>query len=300
MKAHVVTGFLGAGKTTFLRNFVPRVAGREKILILVNEFSALGIDGQALSRAGLSTIELPNGCICCTLAGSLLETLEKARAGLAADRVLIEPTGIAAPSQIHALIAQPPVNAWCEIGPTVALIDAARYRQMADGPYLFWHDQVETSDVLLLNKVDRISGPEREEILADLARRNPGARIHATLFGELPESEWRDILESTHRPARERPRREITLEAKRVECWDMACPQPLRRERIAAWLEALSAGRFGEALRAKGDLCDEAGARHLDWVPGDTRWSEPLGAETRVVVVGRNLNREGLRQGLLE
>ncbi|MBE7558545.1 GTP-binding protein [bacterium] len=298
MKVHVVTGFLGSGKTTFLLNFVPRMARGERILILVNEFSQLGIDGPILSRGGLSTIELPHGCICCTLAVGLLQTLEKARFELAADRVLIEPTGIAVPSQIHTLLSQPPADGWCEVGPYIGMVDAGRYRQMATGLYVFWNDQVETSDVLLLNKIDKVTAAEREAITADLSARNPTARIFPTLYGVLPESEWDGILAGRHcRPA-ERRHAHLTPEQKRVECWDFSSSEPLPRARVEAWLAAMNAGRFGDALRAKGDVFDEQGGRHLDWVPGDVHWTEPVGQETRLVVVGRDLDRNGLAQAL--
>ncbi len=298
MKVHVVTGFLGAGKTTFLLNFVPQMAQGEKILILVNEFSQLGIDGQVLSRGGLSTVELPHGCICCTLAVGLLQTLDKAKHELVVDRVLIEPTGIAVPSQIHNLLSTPPADEWCSVGPYIALVDAARYRSMATGIYVFWNDQVETSDVLLLNKIDKVSPEDREGIIADLARRNPSARIFPTLYGALPGSEWRSILQGEHfRPA-ERGHVHVTPEQKRVECWDYQSQAPLARARVEVWMAGLEAGRFGDALRAKGDVFDEQGGRHLDWVPGDAHWKEPLGDHTRLVVIGRDLDRDALRQAL--
>ena len=292
MRVHVATGFLGAGKTTLLLSLVGRLSAREKVLVLVNEVGRLGIDGAVLSRGGLETIELPGGCICCSLATGLLDTLQKARDIIRPDRILIEPTGVAVPSQIDRLLTQPPLDEWCTLGPFICMVDAIRYRQMAGSPLVFWHDQVETSDVLLLNKIDRVSAGERDWMMEDLAGRNPGAVIHPTMYAELPGETWETILSGVHRSPEEREG--VTFAQKRIEVWDLERQAPLARQGVERWLSEMEAGRFGDVLRAKGDVCDEDGCRHLDWIPGGVDWSEPLGVATRLVVIGQALDRAAL------
>jgi len=292
MRVHVVTGFLGAGKTTLLLSLVRRLSEREKVLVLVNEVGQLGIDGTVLSRGGLLTIELPGGCICCSLASGLLDTLRKAHDVIRPERILIEPTGVAVPSQIDRLLCQPPLPQWSAMGPFIAMVDAARYRQMAGSPLVFWHDQVETSDVLLLNKIDRVATSEREWMMADLAERNAHAIIHPTMYGELPAETWEMILAGEHRSPESRA--DVTFAQKRIEVWDLERSAPLSRAGVLQWLDAMGAGRFGDVLRAKGDVCDEHGCRHLDWIPGEVAWSDPLGESTRLVVIGQALDRSAL------
>ena len=98
MKTTVVCGLLGSGKTTFIRNFAARV--RRKTVVLVNDFGKTGIDGEILSRRGIESVELPSGCVCCTLKFDLITTVQRIMKQFSPEHLLIEPSGVASPSGV--------------------------------------------------------------------------------------------------------------------------------------------------------------------------------------------------------
>src|SRR5512147_2662837 len=94
----VVCGLLGSGKTTFIRNYVRGLTGR--VVVLVNDFGAAGIDGEIFSAGGIETIELPSGCVCCTLRFDLITTIKKIAKEFEPEHLVIEPSGVASPSAV--------------------------------------------------------------------------------------------------------------------------------------------------------------------------------------------------------
>lgn len=100
MIVNVITGFLGSGKTTFIQNAIAEMGLSEKIAILVNDFGDIGVDGIILNSQSENVVELPHGCICCTLRMELITALEDIIKRFSPERIIIEPSGIASPKQI--------------------------------------------------------------------------------------------------------------------------------------------------------------------------------------------------------
>ena len=98
MKISLVCGLLGAGKTSFIINFLKEA--NEKCVVLVNDFGKLGIDGEVLSSGGLETVTLPSGCVCCSLKQDLIESIDRVVKEFAPEHLVIEPSGIASPSGV--------------------------------------------------------------------------------------------------------------------------------------------------------------------------------------------------------
>ena len=98
MKVTLVCGLLGAGKTSFIRNCIDSAG--EKTVVLVNDFGSLGIDGEIISSGGLESVELPSGCICCTLKMDLIDALKRIDRDMSPEHLVIEPSGLASPSGV--------------------------------------------------------------------------------------------------------------------------------------------------------------------------------------------------------
>ena len=99
-KVDIISGFLGAGKTTFIKKMIDQVYAGEKLVLIENEFGEIGIDGGFLKDAGIEITEMNSGCICCTLVGDFSEALQKVLKEYEPDRVLIEPSGVGKLSDI--------------------------------------------------------------------------------------------------------------------------------------------------------------------------------------------------------
>ena len=121
MKATVVCGVLGAGKTTFLQNALRN--NTEKVAVLVNDFGDAGIDGEILSSGGIETIQLPSGCVCCTLRADLVSAVRQIGQRIAPKHLLIEPSGVATPSAVLEALAT------CDVAPVtvVGIVDATDF-----------------------------------------------------------------------------------------------------------------------------------------------------------------------------
>lgn len=152
MKIHVVGGFLGSGKTTLLIKIAQRyVAEGKKVTILVNEAGEIGVDGATINSNGLNSIQLQEGCICCTLSGTLQSTMRDIEREFDPDVVIIEPTGLALPHKVRELIrgtvTEDEVN-------TIGICDAMRFEKLKEKKEDFLRMQLQRSDVLWINKID--------------------------------------------------------------------------------------------------------------------------------------------------
>ena len=150
MIIHVVGGFLGSGKTTLLIKIAERyIADGKKVTILVNEAGEIGVDGASISSNGLNAIQLQEGCICCTLSGTLQSTMRDIERELDPDVVIIEPTGLALPHKVRELIrgtvSEDEIN-------TIGICDAMRFDRLREKKEDFLRMQLQRSDVLWISR----------------------------------------------------------------------------------------------------------------------------------------------------
>lgn len=152
MFIHVVGGFLGSGKTTLLMKIAERyLAAGKKVTILVNEMGEIGVDGTTINNNGLNSIELEQGCICCSLAGTLQSTMKKIESTYDPDILIIEPTGLALPHKVRELIRG---TVFEDDVSTIGICDAYRFEQLKEKKEDFLRMQLSKSDVLWINKID--------------------------------------------------------------------------------------------------------------------------------------------------
>lgn len=164
MHVLVVTGMLGAGKTSVILRLLPSLsAGSRRIAIIENEIGSVGVDGEILNENGLRMKELAGGCICCTLKTGLIDTMKLMQQEIDPDIVIIEPTGIADPEYI--LVSLEDVSGLkIDSVKVAAVIDGERFlklKVMFERPL---RNQLEMSDIVLLNKIDSVSAQDAKAI----------------------------------------------------------------------------------------------------------------------------------------
>lgn len=199
--ATIVTGFLGAGKTTLIRNLIAQARGR-RIAIIVNEFGDMGFDGDLLADCGDDAckadeiVELTNGCICCTVADEFLPTMEALLArDPAPDHIVIETSGLALPQPLVRAFSWPTVRHRVTVDGVITLVDAASVvaqeasgavvpETQGDGPdhddpvEELFHDQLVCADLIVLGKTDLVSGDELQAVEALVGREaRPGTQV---------------------------------------------------------------------------------------------------------------------------
>jgi len=161
VKLLIIGGFLGAGKTTTLIRIGKDLASRlgQRVTVIVNDCGEVTIDGKIVREYGLDVTEIGSGCICCTVASSLVMTLRSLKEGFQPDLIVVEPTGVAIPQQIKEIVN---TEKAVEKVVSVVLVDASRYESMAglirshkeEGFKSLLEKQMEAADVILVNKVD--------------------------------------------------------------------------------------------------------------------------------------------------
>jgi len=284
MKTTIVCGLLGSGKTTFIQNFLRD--SREKAVVLVNDFGKTGIDGEIFSANGIEYIELPSGCVCCTLKADLITTIEKIIATFAPEHLIIEPSGVASPSgvlEVLDLLSMSPVM-------VIGIVDATEFIDLYEAEIYgsFFQDQVVNSDVILINKTDLADEEKITKTLILIEKINPRAiitpTVHATLEAPVP-----DPLTG---------QRSIQRHASHLH-FETAS---FRLNRTAGFtlykklFEAMKDGAYGNIVRAKSLVSTDAGPFRFDLSYGKVDavpFASSLG-EGRLVIIGDHLEKEAL------
>lgn len=161
----VVSGFLGSGKTTMILATIGRYieTTKKKVVIIVNDFGKIGIDGTVMKKYGLEVQDMPSGCICCTLGSDFLETVNTVASNFKPDMILVEPTGIADPANI---IDTMKMYQGPKVDPVriFVVVDAVRFPLIFKALAVPLRNQLNAADVIVINKIDE-SGPEAVQVV---------------------------------------------------------------------------------------------------------------------------------------
>lgn len=176
MIIHIMGGFLGSGKTTLVMRIAQRyISEGRKVAVLVNEIGEIGVDGATISGGGLEAVELSEGCICCSLSGSLQATMRQIESEIGPDVLLIEPTGLALPHKVREIIRGTVDDEFVSI---IGICDAQRFPTLREKKEDFLRMQLSRSDVLWINKIDAVEFEAVFEVSSWLRGICPGIRIH--------------------------------------------------------------------------------------------------------------------------
>jgi G3E family GTPase len=287
MKTTIVCGLLGSGKTTFIRSFVKR--RNERTVVLVNDFGAAGIDGEIFSAGGIESVELPSGCVCCTLKFDLIQTIRRIVKQFAPEQLLIEPSGVASPSGVLDALESAGAGSATVIG----IVDVTEFNEFYEsGIYgSFFEDQIVNSDVILVNKTDLADEPviaAAERLIESVNARAILVRtINAVVNIPLPEAPLRREIHSSGCHLHFE-----TLSFKLTEWMELALVQKL--------FDDLARGEYGTVARAKAIVATEQGAYRFDLVFGrvDCVRHEKDVQDSRVVVIGDGLDRLAIQDKL--
>ncbi|MBR6516325.1 MAG: GTP-binding protein [Bacilli bacterium] len=194
IKIDVISGFLGAGKTTLIKKLFESGFHGEKIVLIENEFGEIGIDGGFLKESGIEIKEINSGCICCSLVGdfatSMLEIIEKFNP----ERIIVEPSGVGKLSDIINAINSLEVEVKLNILATV--VDGAKAKIYLKNFGEFFINQVDSADSVIINKIDKMSDEKLLEVVEIVRDKNPHANIITTPINELSGAKLLELLES--------------------------------------------------------------------------------------------------------
>ena len=194
-KVDIISGFLGAGKTTFIKKLIEEVFPGEKLVLIENEFGEIGIDGGFLKDAGVEITEMNSGCICCTLVGDFSKALQKVLTEYQPDRVIIEPSGVGKLSDVVKAIEGVKEEADIEIDGRITVVDGKKVKIYMKNFGEFFENQVEHASTIVISRTQMMKDEKIEECVHILREKNPDAAIISTPWEELGKEAVQRALE---------------------------------------------------------------------------------------------------------
>ncbi len=203
-KIDIVSGFLGAGKTTLIKKLLDEAFKGEKIVLIENEFGEIGIDGGFLKDAGVEITEMNSGCICCSLVGDFGAALKKVLDDYSPDRIVIEPSGVGKLSDVIAAVERvQKENPALRLNSFVTVVDATKARIYMKNFGEFFNNQVEHASAILLSRTQKMDQGKLDAAVRLLREKNSKAAILTTPWDQLTGAQIISAMEGGHSLAEE-------------------------------------------------------------------------------------------------
>lgn len=330
-KIEIVSGFLGAGKTTLIKKLLKEAFAGEKLVLIENEFGEIGVDGGFLKEAGIEITEMNSGCICCSLVGDFGTALKDVLKKYAPDRVIIEPSGVGKLSDVVKAVEA----VGEEVNSSVTVVDGQKCNMYMKNFGEFFNNQVEHAGTIVISRTQKMSEEKLAKCVAQLREKNDRATIITTPWEEI---DGKVIVNAMEHIALDMKEDHVHDENCTCGChdhehhhdhghhhehdenctcgchdhdhhhhhadevfssWGVETPRKYTEEEIQSILKTLSEkDDCGIILRAKGIVpCTDGGWLHFDMVPEEYELRHGEADYTgRLCVIGSMLNEEELKK----
>ena len=199
-KVDIISGFLGAGKTTFIKRLMTDGFQGEKIVLIKNEFGEIGIDGGFLKDAGIEITEMNSGCICCTLVGDFSEALKQVVDQYHPDRIMIEPSGVGKLSDVAGAVRNVEKHCGIELNSCITVADGKKVKIYLKNFGEFYSNQIEYAATIVLSRTQSMTEEKLKEAVRLIREVNPQAAIITTPWDQLDGEVIRNAVEQTSKP----------------------------------------------------------------------------------------------------
>ena len=197
-KIDIISGFLGAGKTTLIKRLLSEALRGEQIVLIENEFGEIGIDGGFLKDVGIQITEMNSGCICCTLVGDFGKALREVIETYHPDRIIIEPSGVGKLSDVIAAVQRIAEEQPVSLNSFVTVADAQKAKMYIKNFGEFFLNQIEYAGAILLSRTQFVKDDRLDQIVSLLRTHNANARIVTTPWDALSGEQLLSVMEDSH------------------------------------------------------------------------------------------------------
>ena len=327
-KIDIISGFLGAGKTTLIKKLIKEALGGQKVVLIENEFGEIGIDGGFLKEAGIEITEMNSGCICCTLVGDFGTALRDVITKYEPDRIIIEPSGVGKLSDVIKAVADVKKDFEnVELNSFIAVVDAGKTTMYMKNFGEFFNDQIENANTIVLSRTGKTSEGKIEKAVAAIKEHNNKAVIITTDWDELTGAQILETMEKAAGEVKDLLFTEEELEScgcghhhghdheEGHECgcghhhhhhadevfdsWGVTTPKRFNKEELEKILDTLAWGNgLGIILRAKGIVQSEGSEwLEFDLTPGEfeVRTGAP-DVTGKLCVIGSRLKKDEIQK----
>ena len=194
-KIDIISGFLGAGKTTFIKKLLKEAIAGEKVVLIENEFGEIGIDGGFLKDSGIEIREMNSGCICCSLVGDFGRSLNEVLTKYTPDRVIIEPLGVGKLSDVMKAVCDVAGEIDVVLNGSVTVVDAQKCKMYMKNFGEFFNNQIESAGTIVLSRTDVADADKVAQCVEMIREKNPKAAIVTTPIDKLTGEQLLEIIE---------------------------------------------------------------------------------------------------------
>ena len=197
-KVDIISGFLGAGKTTFIKELISKVYSGEKMVLIENEFGEIGVDSRFMQDAGIEVTEMNSGCICCTLVGDFARALKQVVDTYHPDRIIIEPSGVGILSAVAKAVSDMQEDAQIEVDSLITVVDGKKAKMYMKNFGEFFDNQIEYANTIVLSRTQMMDEAKLKECIELLREKNEEAAIVTTEWDKLSGDMIKAALEQGH------------------------------------------------------------------------------------------------------
>jgi G3E family GTPase len=319
MKIDIISGFLGAGKTTLIKKLIKEELSKEKVAIIENEYGDVGIDGNLLRMENIEVKEITSGCICCTITGDFKEAILQIIKDYRPERIIIEPSGVAKLSQVINSIGSKSGIKGARINMKIAVVDIQNLESYIRNFGEFYTNQIINANTIMLSRTQYANLKELTHAAMAIKKINPTCAIITTPWEEISarrilevaENRVKDLINEVNLikmplnlPAlRTKSKSSYGSADDTFENWGEQTPKIFSLKELRHILNSLENFQvYGQVLRAKGIVRIEGNKWvQFDYVPKDIQIRDFQSDYTgRICVIGSKLKKESIRQLFLK
>ncbi|MEA4926200.1 MAG: GTP-binding protein [Syntrophomonadaceae bacterium] len=312
IEIYIVSGFLGAGKTTLIQKLLKEAFHTEKVVLIENDFGEISVDAALLKTGGIEVKEINSGCICCSLSGDFVRALKELGSRFRPDKIIIEPSGVGKLSDIVKACSDPNILPFAKVKAKITVVDVKRCKIYLDNFGEFFEDQIQNANVILLSRTENF--PDKVNDAYRLAKSlNTNAAILSKPWNQITVSEILSPQPDHHEHTEHcGPMHGCSEHDEHGHSgYDCDCGQnhsaqeafdtvTIRTKRmfsigdLRARVANMERSTKGIVLRAKGVVRGPSGYINLQYIPGDIQITSCTTGGDMLCIIGRNLNRQEL------
>lgn len=302
IQIYLISGFLGAGKTTLIQKFLKESFQGQRVILIENDFGEISVDAALLRSGGVTVRELNSGCICCSLVGDFVKAMEEAAGRFHPDVILIEPSGVGKLSDIIRACENPRLREFARIARKITVVDAKRCRMYLNNFGEFFADQIGYADAVVLRGAEQFP-VQAEDAKKLVEQRNPHARIFAAPWEGLDADRVLSCGGDTGEEAEEHHHGQACCgrdhhhdhthdhDAEAIfETVTIRTSRAYSRAELESLMKQAERIPSGTVLRAKGIVQGPGGAWEVQYVPGDLKITHCAAAGGMLCFIGSGLN----------
>lgn len=298
IKVDVVSGFLGAGKTTLIKKLL-KAYEKEKVVLIENEFGEIGIDADIVERDGFQVFEISSGCICCIMKKDFITVLERVIKEFKPERIVIEPTGLSILSEIIDILNSEEISCKCTVNSLITVVDSLNYLEQCEAFGEFFEDQIVNAETLILSKSQLVEDEVLQKVIHSLKKLNSKARLKTApwnelgtleiegLLGEAINLSFSELLYTDYKPCSENEFMTLGIESSKK----------FTIQELKDILDKLGHGSYGDVLRGKGFLKGVNSYLEFSYTNGQFTVQETAYKTSgKLCIIGKNLKEDELKE----